>query len=164
MTATMEKVWNEYEAEKATGNAETAELIGDVYTVLDMLDSGADAEENRDFFEKTYYGMSAVAWKIEKFHPGRLFEIRMACENALVEAGILEADENRKKRTSTTAKPTGTSGWPISATICTGTWTLQWDMKGKEGKGNEILGNDSRSVQGNGNGRSACTAGVLGAP
>ena len=93
MTATMEKVWNEYEAEKATGNAETAELIGDVYTVLDMLDSGADAEENRDFFEKTYYGMSAVAWKVEKFHPGRLFEIRMACENALVEAGILEADE-----------------------------------------------------------------------
>ena len=93
MTATMEKVWNEYEAEKATGNAETAELIGDVYTVLDMLDSGADAEENRDFFEKTYYGMSAVAWKVEKFHPGKLFEIRMACENALVEAGILEADE-----------------------------------------------------------------------
>lgn len=93
MTATMEKVWNEYEAEKAAGNAETAELIGDVYTVLDMLDSGADAEENRDFFEKTYYGMSAVAWKVEKFHPGKLFEIRMACENALVEAGILEADE-----------------------------------------------------------------------
>ena len=93
MTATMEKVWNEYEAEKATGNAETAELIGDVYTVLDMLDSGADAEGNRDFFEKTYYGMSAAAFKVEKFQPGRLFEIRMACENALVEAGILEADE-----------------------------------------------------------------------
>ena len=93
MTEMMEKVWNEYEAEKAAGNAETAELIGDVYTVLDMLDSGADAEENRDFFEKTYYGMSAVAWKVEKFHPGRLFEIRMACEEALVEAGILEADE-----------------------------------------------------------------------
>jgi len=93
MTATMEKVWSEYEAEKAAGNAETAELIGDVYTVLDMLDSGADAEENRDFFEKTYYGMSAVAWKVEKFNPGRLFEIRMACEDALVEAGILEADE-----------------------------------------------------------------------
>ena len=93
MTATMEKVWNEYEAEKATGNAETAELIGDVYTVLDMLDSGADAEENRDFFEKTYYGMSAIAFKAEKFNPGRLFEIRMACEEALVEAGILEADE-----------------------------------------------------------------------
>ena len=93
MTATMEKVWNEYEAERATGNAETAELIGDVYTVLDMLDSGADAEENRDFFEKTYYGMSDVAWKVEKFNHGRLFEIRMACEDALVEAGILEADE-----------------------------------------------------------------------
>lgn len=93
MTEMMEKVWNEYEAEKAAGNAETAELIGDVYTVLDMLDSGADAEENRDFFEKTYYSMSAVAWKVEKFHPGKLFEIRMACENALVEAGILEADE-----------------------------------------------------------------------
>ena len=93
MTTAMEKVWNEYEAERATGNAETAELIGDVYTVLDMLDSGADAEENRDFFEKTYYGMSDVAWKVEKFNHGRLFEIRMACEEALVEAGILEADE-----------------------------------------------------------------------
>ena len=93
MTATMEKVWSEYEAEKAAGNAETAELIGDVYTVLDMLDSGADAEENRDFFEKTYYGMCDVAWKIEKLNHGKLFEIRMACEDALVEAGILEADE-----------------------------------------------------------------------
>lgn len=93
MTATMEKVWNEYEAERATGNAETAELIGDVYTVLDMLDSGADAEENRDFFEKTYYGMCDAAWKVEKLNHGRLFEIRMACEEALVEAGILEADE-----------------------------------------------------------------------
>ena len=93
MTATMEKVWNEYEAEKATGNAETAELIGDVYTVLDMLDSGEDAEENRDFFEKTYYGMCDAAWKVEKLNHGKLFEIRMACEDALVEAGILEGDE-----------------------------------------------------------------------
>ena len=93
MTATMEKVWNEYEAERATGNAETAELIGDVYTVLDMLDSGADAEENRDFFEKTYYGMCDAAWKVEKLNHGRLFEIRIACEDALVEAGILEGDE-----------------------------------------------------------------------
>lgn len=93
MTATMEKVWNEYEAEKATGNAETAELIGDVYTVLDMLDSGADAEENRGFFEETYYGMCDAAWKVEKLNHGKLFEIRMACEDALVEAGILEADE-----------------------------------------------------------------------
>ena len=93
MTATMEKVWNEYEAERATGNAETAELIGDVYTVLDMLDSGADAEENRDFFEKTYYGMCDTAWKAEKLNHGKLFEIRMACEDALVEAGILEGDE-----------------------------------------------------------------------
>lgn len=93
MTEMMEKVWNEYEAEKATGNAETAELIGDVYTVLDMLDSGADAEENRDFFEKTYYGMYDAAWKVEKLNHGRLFDIRMACEDALVEAGILECDE-----------------------------------------------------------------------
>jgi len=93
MTATMEKVWNEYEAEKAAGNAETAELIGDVYTVLDMLDSGADAEENREFFEKTYYGMCDAAWKVEKLNHGRLFKIRMACEDALVKAGILEGDE-----------------------------------------------------------------------
>ena len=93
MTAMMEKVWNEYEAEKAAGNAETAELIGDVYTVLDMLDSGADAEENREFFEKTYYGMCDIAWKAEKLNNGKLFEIRMACEDALVEAGILEGDE-----------------------------------------------------------------------
>jgi hypothetical protein len=89
----MNAIFAEYETRRDAGDKETAELIGDVYTVLDMLDSGADAEENRDFFEKTYYGMSAVAWKIEKFHPGRLFEIRMACENALVGAGILEADE-----------------------------------------------------------------------
>lgn len=89
----MQAIFAEYETRRAAGDKETAELIGDVYTVLDMLDSGADAEENRDFFEKTYYGMSAVAWKVEKFNPGRLFEIRMACEDALVEAGILEADE-----------------------------------------------------------------------
>lgn len=89
----MQAIFSEYETRRASGDKETAELIGDVYTVLDMLDSGADAEENRDYFERTYYGMSAVAWKVEKFHPGRLFEIRMACENALVEAGILEADE-----------------------------------------------------------------------
>lgn len=89
----MQAIFSEYETRRAAGDKETAELIGDVYTVLDMLDSGADAEENRDFFEKTYYGMSAVAWKVEKFHPGKLFEIRMACEEALVEAGILEADE-----------------------------------------------------------------------
>ena len=89
----MNGIFAEYETRRAAGDKQTAELIGDVYTVLDMLDSGADAEENRDFFEKTYYGMSAVAWKVEKFHPGRLFEIRMACEEALVEAGILEADE-----------------------------------------------------------------------
>lgn len=89
----MNAIFAEYETRRDAGDKETAELIGDVYTVLDMLDSGADAEENRDFFEKTYYGMSAVAWKVEKFNPGRLFEIRMACEEALVEAGILEADE-----------------------------------------------------------------------
>ena len=89
----MNGIFAEYETRRAAGDRQTAELIGDVYTVLDMLDSGADAEENRDFFEKTYYGMSAAAWKIEKFHPGKLFEIRMACEEALVEAGILEGDE-----------------------------------------------------------------------
>lgn len=37
--------------------------------------------------------MCDVAWKIEKLKHGKLFEIRMACEDALVKAGILEADE-----------------------------------------------------------------------
>lgn len=111
MTEMMEKVWNEYEAEKATGNAETAEMIGDVYTVLDMLDSGADAEENRDFFEKTYYGMSAVAWKVEKFNHGKLFEIRMVCEDALVEAGILEADEEEPEEADEYDSETNYDEW-----------------------------------------------------
>jgi hypothetical protein len=89
----MNAIFAEYETRRDAGDKETAELIGDVYTVLDMLDSGADPEENRDFFEKTYYGMCDVAWKVEKLNHGKLFEIRMACEDALVEAGILEADE-----------------------------------------------------------------------
>jgi len=107
----MNAIFAEYETRRAAGDKETAEIIGDVYTVLDMLDSGADAEENRDFFEKTYYGMSAVAFKVEKFNPGRLFEIRMACEDALVEAGILEADEEEPEEADEYNSETNWDEW-----------------------------------------------------
>lgn len=92
MTEMMEKVWNEYEAEKAAGNAETAEMIGNVYTALDMIETdGENADE--DFLLKTYYGFSGYAFQKEKFNHGRLFEIRMVLENEMVKDGFLEADE-----------------------------------------------------------------------
>ena len=34
MTEVMDKTWSLYEAEKAAGNAESADMIGDAYTVL----------------------------------------------------------------------------------------------------------------------------------
>lgn len=91
MTATMEKVWNEYEAERATGNAETAELIGDVYTVLDQIELG-NVEES--FAWNTYYGISKAITKelIHGEETNAVSAYRML-EEAMVEAGLLEADE-----------------------------------------------------------------------
>ena len=92
MTEMMEKVWAEYEAEKATGNAEAAEMIGNVYTALDMIDTdGESADEN--FLLNTYNGICSLSWNREKLNHGKLFDIRMALEDEMVKAGFLEADE-----------------------------------------------------------------------
>lgn len=93
MQELMDKTWEQYEAEKAAGNAETADTIADVYTALDMLLMGWDAEENRDSMEKAYYGICDLSWKREGFKHGNLFEIRMGLEEKLVAVGILEPDE-----------------------------------------------------------------------
>ena len=96
MTNLMEKTWSLYEAEKAAGNAETADMIGDVYTALDMLDMGWDAEANWNSLEKAYYNICLLGVQ------GGLLEIRLGLENELVAAGILEADEEPEETNSAT--------------------------------------------------------------
>lgn len=96
MKELMEKAWSLHEAEKAAGNAETAELIGDVYTALDILDMGMDAKAHRDYMEKVYYGLCTLGVQ------GGLLEIRLGLENELVAAGILEADEETEEANSAT--------------------------------------------------------------
>ena len=91
MTTAMERTWNLYEAEKATGSAETAEMIGNAYTVLDQIELG-NVEEN--FAWNTYYGISKAITK-ELIH-GEETNVTKAyrmLEEAMVEAGLLEADE-----------------------------------------------------------------------
>ena len=88
-----EKAWSQYEAEKAAGNAKAAEIIGDVYTTLDMLDMDEDAEQNRDYMEKTYYDMGKLCFRREGFKTGTLTEIWKGLEEKLVAVGILEPDE-----------------------------------------------------------------------
>ena len=93
MTEVMDKTWSLYEAEKAAGNAESADMIGDAYTVLDMIDMG-EAETHREDMEKTYYRMGRELTR--DMLAGRetgAVEAYLIMEAALVDAGILEADE-----------------------------------------------------------------------
>lgn len=93
MTEMMDKTWSLYEAEKAAGNAETAEMIGDAYTILDMIDMG-EAETHRDEMEKTYYQMGrALTRDMLAGRETGAVEAYRIMEAALVDAGILEADE-----------------------------------------------------------------------
>ena len=88
----MQEIFSEYEIRRAAGDKETAEIIGDVYTALDMLETdGTEAPE--DYLLKTYYDICDCAFQKEKFRHGKLFEIRMALEDEMVKAGFLEADE-----------------------------------------------------------------------
>lgn len=91
MTAAMERTWSLYEAEKATGSAETAEMIGNAYTVLDQIELG-NVEES--FAWNTYYGISKAITKelIHGEETNAVSAYRML-EEAMVEAGLLEADE-----------------------------------------------------------------------
>lgn len=91
MKELMEKTWSLYEAEKATGSAETAEMIGDAYTVLDMIDMNSI---NEDFAWNTYYGIGKAVTKelIHGEETNAVSAYRML-EEAMVEAGLLEADE-----------------------------------------------------------------------
>ena len=91
MTEMMERTWSLYEAEKATGSAETAEMIGNAYTVLDQIELG-NVEEN--FAWNTYYGISKAITKelIHGEETNAVSAYRML-EEAMVEAGLLEADE-----------------------------------------------------------------------
>ena len=93
MTEMMDKTWSLYEAEKAAGNAESADMIGDAYTVLDMIDMG-EAETSQDIMLKTYYQMGRKL--IRDMLAGRetgAVEAYRIMESAMVDAGILEADE-----------------------------------------------------------------------
>lgn len=91
MTDAMERTWSLYEAEKATGSAETAEMIGNAYTVLDQIELG-NVEES--FAWNTYYGISKAITKelIHGEETNAVSAYRML-EEAMVEAGLLEADE-----------------------------------------------------------------------
>lgn len=88
----MNQIWAAYEAEKAAGDMEAADIIGDVYTALDMIETdGASADE--DMLLKTYTRICRIGFQREGLNFGPLFEIRMALENAMTQAGFLEADE-----------------------------------------------------------------------
>lgn len=92
----MRKIWSQYEAERATGNADAAEMIGDVYTSLDIIEMGGDVEENRDYMESLYYGLGHLVLQREglmKMQESPLWEILKGYEEALVKVGILEPDE-----------------------------------------------------------------------
>lgn len=93
MTEMMNKTWSLYEAEKAAGNAETADMIGDAYTILDMINMG-ETETHRDYMEKTYYRMGReLTQDMLAGRETRAVEAYRIMEAALVDAGILEADE-----------------------------------------------------------------------
>lgn len=91
MKELMEKTWSLYEAERESGNVEMAGRIGDAYTVLDMIDMNSI---NEDFAWNTYYGISKAVTKelIHGEETNAVSAYRML-EEAMVEAGLLEADE-----------------------------------------------------------------------
>lgn len=91
MTNLMEKTWSLYEAERESGNVELAEKIGNAYTVLDQIELG-NVEES--FAWSTYYGISKAISK-ELIHGEETNAVKAyrMLEEAMVEAGLLEADE-----------------------------------------------------------------------
>lgn len=91
MTNLMEKTWSLYEAERESGNVEMAGRIGDAYTVLDMIDTNS---VNDDFAWNTYYGIGKAVTKelLNNEETNGVKAYRML-EEAMVEAGLLEADE-----------------------------------------------------------------------
>ena len=93
MTEMMDKTWSLYEAERESGNVEAADIIGDAYTVLDMIDMG-EADTHREDMEKTYYRMGRELTRdMLAGQETRAVEAYRIMETAMVEAGILEADE-----------------------------------------------------------------------
>lgn len=90
----IELMWMLYEVERADGSKETAELIGDAYTVLDMISMG-NLEDG--FALQTYYELRKQLTKdlIHGKVTGAVKAYRML-EQALTEAGMLEADEEPK--------------------------------------------------------------------
>lgn len=94
MTNLMEKTWSLYEAERESGNVELAEKIGNAYTVLDQIELG-NVEES--FAWSTYYGISKAISK-ELIHSEETNAVKAyrMLEEAMVEAGLLEADEEQE--------------------------------------------------------------------
>lgn len=91
MTEMMDKTWSLYEAEKAAGNAETAEMIGNCYTVLDQIELG-NVEES--FAWDTYYGISkAVTKELLNNEETNAVKAYRMLEEAMVDAELLEPDE-----------------------------------------------------------------------
>lgn len=91
MTNLMEKTWSLYEAERESGNVEMAGRIGDAYTVLDMIDTNS---VNDDFAWNTYYGIGkAVTKELLNNEETNAVKVYRMLEEAMVEAGLLEADE-----------------------------------------------------------------------
>ena len=91
MTTAMERTWSLYEAERESGNVEMAGRIGDAYTVLDMIDTNS---VNDEFAWNTYYGIGKAVTKelLNREETNGVKAYRML-EEAMVEAGLLEADE-----------------------------------------------------------------------
>lgn len=91
MTTAMEKTWSLYEAERESGNVELAEKIGNAYTVLDQIELG-NVEES--FAWSTYYGISkAISKELIHGEETNGTKAYRMLEEAMVEAGLLEADE-----------------------------------------------------------------------
>lgn len=87
----IELMWMLYEVERADGSKETAELIGDAYTVLDMISTG-NLEDG--FALQTYYELGKQLTKdlIHGNETGAVKAYKML-EQALTESGLLEDDE-----------------------------------------------------------------------
>lgn len=91
MTTAMERTWSLYEAERESGNVEMAGRIGDAYTVLDMIDTNSI---NDDFAWNTYYGIGkAVTKELLNNEETNAVKAYRMLEEAMLEAGLLEADE-----------------------------------------------------------------------
>lgn len=91
MTELMEKTWSLYEAERESGNVEAAEMIGEAYTVLDMIDMGKTDEE---FAWHTYYvTFKDVTKSLLNGEETNAVKAYRMLEDAMVKAGLLEADE-----------------------------------------------------------------------